>query len=667
MSRNYRDDPNKVPLGDRRPWPTSHSSSGGGGDGGMSSVGAGGVGGSLLNPSYLSGGRESPLAGGAGNNSFASIPSKFSQEFQSRWSSLSEYGEAPSVQVARIGAFDVGNSLKRNQPGMEILNHFSDSNSNSQEASEGDSREKRRKKRRSRWMGTENEKAVIPGMPTILPADLTPDQTEAYIAQLQIEELTRKLRTGDLGIPTNPEERSPSPEPIYGTDGKRLNTREYRTRKKLEEERHKLIQKLMKINPDYKPPADYRAPMVKIVDRVPIPQEEHPEINFVGLLIGPRGNTLKGLEKDSGAKIIIRGKGSVKEGKVGGKAGGGHPLPGEDEPLHAYVTSNNPESVKKACEKIKEIIRQGIEMPESQNDLRKMQLRELALLNGTLREGEGPKCSNCGATSHRTWHCPDKPNITNSVVCTVCGAAGHISKDCKAKRPGEGGPPGSGGGGGGNKAKIDEEYLSLMAELGEAEPPKHEHESGSRFKSGPSRLFDSKGPMKALPAPSPASSASSAGSSSSNNPHQVLRNPPPPPPTTTSSNNDSAQSRYAPPPPPMVPPAMSQWGNVPPPGVSSQPPPPGNQPPPPGSDQQSPPAAASHQWGGYYPPPPMPPYNQWGAPSGGHPPPQMFWQNYAPPPHPLLLHHKLQELEPFQSHHHHRLLQVVVHNNNNNY
>lgn len=24
-----------------------------------------------------------------------------------------------------------------------------------------------------------------------------------------------------------------------------------------------------------------------------IPQEEHPEINFVGLLIGPRGNTLK--------------------------------------------------------------------------------------------------------------------------------------------------------------------------------------------------------------------------------------------------------------------------------------------------------------------------------------------------------------------------------------
>lgn len=52
--------------------------------------------------------------------------------------------------------------------------------------------------------------------------------------------------------------RSPSPEPIYNNEGKRLNTREYRTRKKLEEERHVLIQQVIKANADYKPPADYR-------------------------------------------------------------------------------------------------------------------------------------------------------------------------------------------------------------------------------------------------------------------------------------------------------------------------------------------------------------------------------------------------------------------------
>lgn len=54
--------------------------------------------------------------------------------------------------------------------------------------------------------------------------------------------------------------------------------------------------------------------------------------------------------KQTGAKIIIRGKGSVKEGKIGRKDG--QPLPGEDEPLHAYVTANNPENVKKAVEKV---------------------------------------------------------------------------------------------------------------------------------------------------------------------------------------------------------------------------------------------------------------------------------------------------------------------------
>lgn len=52
----------------------------------------------------------------------------------------------------------------------------------------------------------------------------------------------------------------------------------------------------------------------------------------------------------SGATIVIRGKGSVKEGKLGFKDG--KMLPGQDEPLHAYVTSTKMESVQMACEKV---------------------------------------------------------------------------------------------------------------------------------------------------------------------------------------------------------------------------------------------------------------------------------------------------------------------------
>lgn len=66
------------------------------------------------------------------------------------------------------------------------------------------------------------------------------------------------LRSGDYGIPERQEDRSPSPEPIYDHKGVRLNTRESRVKKRLEDERHKLIQEAVKHNPDYKPPSDYK-------------------------------------------------------------------------------------------------------------------------------------------------------------------------------------------------------------------------------------------------------------------------------------------------------------------------------------------------------------------------------------------------------------------------
>lgn len=42
--------------------------------------------------------------------------------------------------------------------------------------------------------------------------------------------------------------------------------------------------------------------------------------------------------------------------------------------------------------------------------------------------------------------------MTNNIVCSSCGAAGHIAKDCRSKRPGLGGPPMEGG----DITKIDE-------------------------------------------------------------------------------------------------------------------------------------------------------------------------------------------------------------------
>ncbi|KAI6210128.1 Branchpoint-bridging protein [Aphelenchoides besseyi] len=339
-----------------------------------------------------------------------------------------------------------------NQAIMTSTAHFHGTMPTPLSAESGDGVKERKKK--SRWSTT---KQFVPGMITILPSNLDDNQRKGYLLQLEIEEATRKLRLAEFSTPEGVE-RSPSPEPVYDSNGKRLNTRDVRKRQELEQLRHEKIQALLKVNPAYKPPADYRAPNIRLHDKVYIPQEMHPEINFVGLLIGPRGNTLKALEAETQAKIIIRGKGSVKEGKLGRREG---PMPGENEPLHAFVTGPDRDIIKKACAKITEIINAALLIPDGQNELRKLQLRELAVLNGTLRPEDimnAVRCSNCGSDQHKTWECPDAPNVTANIICTLCGNAGHIARDCKAPRTNADGEIG---------VAMDDEYSALMAELGE--------------------------------------------------------------------------------------------------------------------------------------------------------------------------------------------------------
>ena len=43
--------------------------------------------------------------------------------------------------------------------------------------------------------------------------------------------------------------------------------------------------------------------------KIYVPVKEHPEINYLGLLIGPQGSTQKQLSASTGARIVIRGRG----------------------------------------------------------------------------------------------------------------------------------------------------------------------------------------------------------------------------------------------------------------------------------------------------------------------------------------------------------------------
>jgi splicing factor 1 len=135
------------------------------------------------------------------------------------------------------------------------------------------------------------------GLPTAIVADMTSEQLEAYTLHLRIEEITQKLKIDDV-VPADgdryaslvdciqpilatadTQRRSPSPPPQYDNHGRRVNTREYRYRKRLEDERHKLIEKAMKTIPNYHPPQDYRRP-TKTQEKVYVPVNDYPEINF---------------------------------------------------------------------------------------------------------------------------------------------------------------------------------------------------------------------------------------------------------------------------------------------------------------------------------------------------------------------------------------------------
>ncbi|KAL9229706.1 hypothetical protein vseg_005144 [Gypsophila vaccaria] len=308
------------------------------------------------------------------------------------------------------------------------------------------------RKRKSRW-AEEEPKAVIQLPDFMGGIEFDP---EVQVLNSRLLEISRKLQSG-MPLDDRPEgARSPSPEPIYDNMGIRINTREYRAREKLNRERQEIISEIIKKNPAFKPPADYRPP--KLHKKLYIPQKEFPGYNFIGLIIGPRGNTQKRMEKETGAKIVIRGKGSVKEGRLQQKLNLKPDL-GENEDLHVLVEADTHDSLEAAAAMVEKLLQP---VDEVLNEHKRQQLRELASLNGTIRDEE--YCRLCGEPGHRQYACPSKTTTFKSdVLCKICGDGGHPTIDCPVK--------------GTTGKKMDDEYKNFLAELGGTVPDSMKFES----------------------------------------------------------------------------------------------------------------------------------------------------------------------------------------------
>nr|CAD1832171.1 unnamed protein product [Ananas comosus var. bracteatus] len=134
------------------------------------------------------------------------------------------------------------------------------------------------------------------------------------------------------------------------------------------------------------------SPVVKKVVRLDVPADKFPNYNFVGRLLGPRGNSLKRVEATTQCRVYIRGRGSVKdslkEEKLRDKPGYEH----LNDPLHVLVEAEFPADIIDARLNQAVAILEDLLKPvdESVDYYKKQQLRELAILNGTLRE-ESPR------------------------------------------------------------------------------------------------------------------------------------------------------------------------------------------------------------------------------------------------------------------------------------
>ncbi|XP_053792981.1 KH domain-containing RNA-binding protein QKI isoform X3 [Vidua macroura] len=150
---------------------------------------------------------------------------------------------------------------------------------------------------------------------------------------------------------------------------------------------------------------DAVGPIVQLQEKLYVPVKEYPDFNFVGRILGPRGLTAKQLEAETGCKIMVRGKGSMRDKKkVSFKSRDSHDAPileveeeqnrGKpnwehlNEDLHVLITVEDAQNraeikLKRAVEEVKKLL---IPAAEGEDSLKKMQLMELAILNGTYRD-----------------------------------------------------------------------------------------------------------------------------------------------------------------------------------------------------------------------------------------------------------------------------------------
>ncbi|OHT00877.1 hypothetical protein TRFO_32350 [Tritrichomonas foetus] len=192
--------------------------------------------------------------------------------------------------------------------------------------------------KKSKWDKT-TLKTVIPNVACILPPDLSPDILHTYLLRFQLEEVEYKIN--------HLEEEHPNV--LYGEnlltnftqDNKLQLTPDVRARDSLVSERRQIIASIEKIFPAFRAPLSILLSLQKSIKKINFTEENH----FV-IILGPRANTLRALEKEFNVRMSIRG-----------------PKKNSDNPNevtdfgHVLIIGNNDDEVGRCASKVELLIK----------------------------------------------------------------------------------------------------------------------------------------------------------------------------------------------------------------------------------------------------------------------------------------------------------------------
>uniref|UniRef100_A0A672JZL1 KH domain-containing, RNA-binding, signal transduction-associated protein 2 n=1 Tax=Sinocyclocheilus grahami TaxID=75366 RepID=A0A672JZL1_SINGR len=183
---------------------------------------------------------------------------------------------------------------------------------------------------------------------------------------------------------------------------------------------------------------------IKLSERVLIPVQQYPKFNFVGKLLGPRGNSMKRLQEETGAKMSILGKGSMRdkgkeeELRKSGEAKYAH----LSNDLHVLIEVFAPPGeaysrMSHALEEIKKFL-----VPDYNDEIRQEQLRELSYLNGSdepsrgrTARGRGLRLTSTASTRYSSFTTPVPPPSPRCPPFTQHGHTQHPQPKTSSRAP----------------------------------------------------------------------------------------------------------------------------------------------------------------------------------------------------------------------------------------